>query len=146
MSIADQIKVALASDPRIHHPAEVAVSERAGTVTLRGTVASLHQRRTVVEIAGAASGVATVDDQLHIDPRDHYQDDEVRGAALQALMSNAAVPADRLDVRVSAGWLTLKGAVKRQSESDAAFASVSGLVGVGGVTNEIKVVTAGVDG
>lgn len=146
MSIVDEIKATLTSDPRIHHPAEIAVSERAGTVTLRGTVASPHQRRTAVELAQAASGVATVDDQLRIDPRDHFRDDEVRGAALQALMSNDSVPADRVDVSVSAGWLTLRGVVKHQSESDAAFASVSGLAGVGGITNEIKVVTAGAGG
>ena len=146
MSIADEVRAALASDPRIHHPAEVSVVERAGTVTLRGTVRSLHQRRTAVEIAGSVSGAARVDDQLRIDPRDHYQDDEIRGAALQALASDDAVPADRVDVSVSSGWLTLTGVVKRQSDSDAAFASVSHLAGVGGITNAIKVITAGADG
>jgi len=146
MSIVDEIRATMASDPRIHHPAEIAISERAGNVTLRGTVASLHQRRTAVEIAESVPGVAAVDDRLRIDPRDRVRDDQVRGAALQALMSNAAVPADRLDVSVSAGWLTLKGEVARQSESDAAFTSVSGLAGVGGITNEIKVITAGIDG
>ena len=40
-------------------------------------------------------------------------------------------------------WLTLKGEVKDQSASDAAFAAVSALPGVGGITNEIKVITAG---
>jgi osmotically-inducible protein OsmY len=37
---------------------------------------------------------------------------------------------------------TLKGQVRHQDESDAAFEDVSGLEGVGGITNEIKVVTA----
>lgn len=37
-------------------------------------------------------------------------------------------------------------AIKRQSESNAAFAAVSGVTGVGGITNEIRVVTAGLDG
>jgi BON domain len=48
--IVDEIRATLAGDPRIHNPAELAVSERAGTVTLRGTVRSLHQRRTAVAI------------------------------------------------------------------------------------------------
>lgn len=146
MSIVDEIRAALAGDARIHHATEVAVSERAGNVTLRGTVASVHQRRTAVEIARSVPGVAAVDDRLRIDPRDNYLDEQTRGAALQALMSNAAVPADRVEVSVSGGWLTLKGEVTRQSESDAAFAAVSGLDGVGGITNEIRVVTAGIDG
>jgi osmotically-inducible protein OsmY len=44
------------------------------------------------------------------------------------------------------GWLTLSGRVTSQSESDAAFEVVSMLPGVGGITNRIKVITAGVDG
>ncbi len=146
MSIANEIRSALASDPHLNHPTEVAVSERAGAVTLRGTVRSLNQRRTAVQIARSACGVQWVDDQLRVDPRDRFQDDELRGAALQALMSNDRVPADRIDLSVTNSWLTLRGEVARQSESDAAFASVSSIAGVGGITNEIKVITAGIDG
>jgi osmotically-inducible protein OsmY len=144
--IVDEIRAMLDSDPRIHNAAEVAVSEKAGTVTLRGTVRSLHQRRTAVEIARSARGVHTVEDELRVDPRDHYKDDELRGAALQALMSTEGVPADWIDVKVSAAWVTLKGEVKHQSDSDAAFAAVSRIAGVGGITNEIKVITAGLGG
>ena len=113
---------------------------------MRGTVRSVHQRRVAVEIAKAVPGVGDVVDELRVDPRDRFLDDEARGAALQALMSNDSVPEDMIDVHVANGWLTLKGEVKHQSESDAAFAAVSGLAGVGGITNEIKVVTAGIGG
>jgi osmotically-inducible protein OsmY len=136
----------LESDPRISNPAEVAVSEQNGTVTLRGSVRSFHQRHAAVEIAKSVEGVRAVEDELHVDVRDHWDDNEIRGVALQALMSSADVPAERIDVAVANGWLTLKGAVKRQSESDAAFDAVSEVPGVGGITNEIKVITAGLDG
>jgi osmotically-inducible protein OsmY len=145
-SVREETRATLAGDARIAHPARIAVSSRAGTVTLRGTVTNFQQRRAAVEIAKSVSGVRDVEDQLSVDLRDRWQDGEVRGAALQALMSNADVPADRVDVRVADGWLTLKGEVKRQSESDAAFETVSRLPGVGGMTNEIKVITAGIDG
>jgi osmotically-inducible protein OsmY len=59
-------------------------------------------------------------------------------------MSDDSVPADRLDVKVTAGWVTLMGETKQQSDSDAAFAAVSRLAG--GITNEIKVITAGLGG
>jgi osmotically-inducible protein OsmY len=65
---------------------------------------------------------------------------------LQALMSNPGVPADRIDVNVANGWLTLKGEVKHQMRDDAAFDAVCRLAGVGGITNEIKVITAGIAG
>jgi osmotically-inducible protein OsmY len=112
-------------------------------VTLRGTVRSLHQRRVAVDIAKSVRGVRAVEDELSVDPRDHWLDDEIRGTALQALMSSPDVPADLIDVKVADGWLTLSGQVKRQYESNAAFEAVSRLPRVGGVTNKIQVVTAG---
>ena len=146
MFIVDEIRAELGSDPRIHHPNEIAVSERAGAVVLRGTVRSLHQRLAVADIARSTPGVVEVEDQLKIDPRDRWDDDVIRGSALQELMSRDDVPAYRVDVRVRDGWLTLKGEVKRQSESSAAFAAVSGVTGVRGITNGIRVITAGLDG
>ena len=51
-----------------------------------------------------------------------------------------------MEVGVANGWLTLRGTVKRQSESDAAFEIVLRIAGVGGITNRIEVVTAGLGG
>jgi osmotically-inducible protein OsmY len=144
--IIDEVRAALESDPRLPHPAEVAVSERAGTVTLRGSVGSPRQRRAAVQVAKSVRGVQAVEDELSIDLLDRWRDDEIRGAALQALASNVGVPAGRIDVSVAAGWLTLKGEVKDQAQNNAAFEAVSRLPGVGGITNEIKVITAGIDG
>jgi osmotically-inducible protein OsmY len=141
--VIDDIRTRYAGDPRLPHPAEVAVSEKAGTVTLRGTVRSPRQRRAAVEIAGSVRGVRRVCDELVIDPRDHYDDDELRGTALQALMASPDVPEDMIDVRVASGWLTLSGQVKHQHQSSAAFEVVTRLPGVGGITNKIQVVTAG---
>ena len=145
-AIINEVRTALDRDPRLAHPGEVAVTEQNGTVTLRGTVASPHQRRAAVEIAQSVHGVSAVVDDLSIDLLDRWQDHEIRGSALQALMTTSGVPAGRIDVSVADGWLTLKGEVKRQSESDAAFNAVSGLPGVGGITNKIMVITAGIDG
>ena len=144
--IIDGIRAVLSHDPRIPHPAEVAITEQRGTVVLRGSVGSPHQRRAAVRIARSVPGVVAVYDELWVDSRDRWQDNEIRGVALQALMSSDEVPADRIDVIVANGWLTLKGEVKHQYESNAAFEVVHRLPGVGGITNEIKVITAGVDG
>ena len=107
-NVVEEIRAALARDSRIAHAVEIAVGEREGIVTLRGTVSSPRQRQTAVEIAKSVSGVRTVNDGLRIDPRDHTLDDEIRGAALQALLSDDAVP-ERVDADVANGWLTLKG-------------------------------------
>ena len=144
--ITENVRAALARDPRLPHPAEVAVAERNGTVALRGSVRSLHQRRVAVEVAKSVPGVREVADELSIDLLDRWQDDDIRGAALQALMSDSGVPDGQIDVAVADGWLTLTGEVKHQSESNAAFEAVSRLAGVGGISNKIKVITAGMHG
>jgi osmotically-inducible protein OsmY len=68
------------------------------------------------------------------------QDADIRGIALQILMWDVEVPSESVDVNVREGWVTLKGDVTYQFESDAAFEDVAGLYGVTGVTNEIKVI------
>jgi osmotically-inducible protein OsmY len=144
--IVDRVRAALAQDPHIHHAAEVAVSERAGRVQLRGTVRSLHQRQMALRAARGIRGVQAVDDGLRIDPRDRYRDAELRGTALQALIADEAVPDEQIDVEVAELWITLKGRVRRQAESDAAFAAVAALPEAGGVTNRITVSSAGLHG
>jgi osmotically-inducible protein OsmY len=141
--IVDEVRAALEGDPRLPHPTEVAVSEQGGTVTLRGSVGSFHQRHAAVQIARSVRRVHGVVDELSLDLRDRWEDDEIRGAALQELSSDPEVPDDRIDVSVNAGWLTLKGEVRHQSESNAAFEVAARIPGVGGITNKIVVVTAG---
>ncbi len=65
--ITEEIRATLARDERIPHPAEVAVSERHGTVILRGSAGSFHQRRAAVKIARSVEGVLTVEDEVWVD-------------------------------------------------------------------------------
>jgi osmotically-inducible protein OsmY len=138
--IIDEIRARYRENSVLPHPDEVAVSERAGTVTLRGTVSGLRDRRVAADLAKSVAEVRGVEDNLSIDPRERREDHEMRGRALQALIFADDVPDDQIDVSVSAAWITLKGEVKHQSESNAAFEAVTGLPGAGGITNEIKVV------
>ena len=112
-------------------------------MTLRGTVSSFIKHQAAVEIAKSVRGVHVVQDQLFVDPRDHYEDEELKGAAVQALISTSDALAEKIEVHVSAGWVTLSGQVKHEQDSNAAFEAVSRLPHVGGITNKITVVTAG---
>jgi osmotically-inducible protein OsmY len=67
-------------------------------------------------------------------------DAEIRGAALQRLIWDPEIPGGYMDVGVKDGWVTLKGDVDYQYQSDIAFNHVASLYGVTGVTNDIKVV------
>ena len=143
MSITqDSVITNLVADPRIPRASEIAVDADGGYVTLRGTVESFRQRRAAVEDANKVDSVYDVDDQLKVSlsGSDRRSDDEIRGAALQRLIWDGQVPTDRVDASVEDGWVTLKGDVSSQYESDAAYDDVSSLSGVCGVTNTIKVV------
>jgi osmotically-inducible protein OsmY len=128
-------------DPRIPDTLEIAVEADAGSVTLRGTVESFSQRRAAGDDAREVEGVYDVDNQLKVSltGADRRDDDEIRGIALQILIWDVDVPSDAVDVKVSDGWITLKGDVSYQFESNAAYEDVAGLYGIFGVTNEIRV-------
>ena len=139
-SITGAIRSRYEDDPRIIYPAEIALEERDGTVTLRGTVGDFRQRRAAVKIAEKVHGVHRVEDELRVDLRDRWDDEQLRGAALQALIDDDDVPADQIEATVSSAWVTLSGEVTYQSQSNAAFEAVAGLPGIGGLTNKIRVV------
>jgi osmotically-inducible protein OsmY len=140
-SLEDAVLNSLELDPRIPDSNEIAVSAGDRMVVLRGSVESFGQRRAAAEDARKVEGVYEVDDQLKVNllDADRREDDEIRGIALQALIWDTEVPSDSVDVKVQDGWITLKGDVTYQFESDAAYDDVAALYGVYGVTNEIKV-------
>jgi osmotically-inducible protein OsmY len=142
--IQDDVRNALADDPRIPCVNEIAVDAYGGAVTLRGTVGSFAERRAAVTDARRTRGVDDVYDDLRVRllDRDKREDAEIRGAALQRLIWDPELVADYLDVQVKDGWVTLKGNVDHQYQSDKAFDHVASLYGVTGVTNKIQVVEA----
>ncbi len=143
IEIEDNVRYALERDPRILDPIDIAVSADGVTVTLQGTVRSIKQRRAAVEDAKSIEGVREVTDDLRVRWLEgDVRDDALRGAALQSLIWDAEVPADTIDVEVKDGWVTLKGQVKYQFQSDAAFEDMARIKGVGGISNEIKVISA----
>jgi osmotically-inducible protein OsmY len=138
------VSAALAADPRLPYPDEIAASVTDGTVWLRGTVGSFAQRRAALADARRIPGVSSVYDELDVRllGDDRREDAEIRGRALQRLNWDAGLPGDYLDVHVHDGWVTLKGDVDFEHQSDAAFADVANLHGVTGVTNKIVVTQA----
>ena len=136
------VRASIASDPRLPYPDEIAVDAYGGAVTLRGTVGNFAEKRAAVADARRTRGVDEVYDELQVRllDRDKREDAEIRGAALQRLIWDPQLVADFLGVEVKDGWVTLKGDVDHQYQSDDAFDHVAGLRGVTGVTNKIKVV------
>jgi osmotically-inducible protein OsmY len=141
-TIQNAVRTELADDPRLPYVDEIAVEVYGGAVTLRGTVGSFAQQRAAVADARRTRGVFDVYDELEVRllNQNRREDAEIRGAALQRLIWDPEIPGDYIDVGVKDGWVTLKGDVDFQYQSDRAFDHAASLCGVTGVTNHIKVV------
>lgn len=118
---------------------EIGVGVKDGIVTLSGVVDSHAVKRAVERAAARVRGVRAVSSQLEVKPAGPAErsDADIAWAAANVLAWNALVPADRISVSVTKGWIILEGAVERRFQRTAAEDAVSDLAGVAGVTNLI---------
>ncbi len=66
-------------------------------------------------------------------------DNEIATEVLNALKSKWSVPNDKVQVKVENGWITLEGELAWNYQKDAAKEAVKYLLGVKGVSNNIKI-------
>ena len=125
-------------DPKVDSTA-IAVSADDGTITLRGTVGSLRERREAKKAAERVFGVISVDSQLQVRlMNDAKRDDaDLRGDVLQALMLDSLVP-KTVDAKVDDGFVTLTGTADWQYQRDEAEFVASNIVGALDVFDEIE--------
>jgi osmotically-inducible protein OsmY len=124
-------------DPKLDSSA-IAVSAADGTITMRGTVGSLREKREAKKAAERVFGVISVDNQLQVRLMndDKRADSELRGDVLQALMLDSIVP-KTVDAKVDDGFVTLTGTANWQYERDEAEFVASNIVGALDVIDEI---------
>ena len=117
------------------------VDVRDGHVILSGCVTSYAQKlaaeRAVMRVGGGRPDSEALVVRL---PAAHARADaELADHIATALSWNVALPATRITVRVSGGWVTLGGEVEWRHQREAAQRAVAHLSGVRGVTNRIVV-------
>jgi osmotically-inducible protein OsmY len=122
-------------------PNEIGVSVKDGIVTLTGWVDSYMKKIAAEEAAHRVPGVKAVanDIEVRLPSSAERTDADFASAVLNALRWDAAIPAGKLDVTVSKGWVTLKGEVDFAFQKRDAERAVQRLSGVKGVTNLIVV-------
>lgn len=120
---------------------EIGVSVKDGVVTLAGWVDSYTKKWAAEEAAHRVRGVKAVANDIEVRLRGSSQrtDADIAAAAVRALQWDAFLSADKIDVSVSKGWVTLKGQVEWQYQKQEAERVVRRLAGVTGVTNLIVV-------
>jgi osmotically-inducible protein OsmY len=119
--------------------AAIAVSANDGTITLRGTVGSLREKREARKAAQRVFGVISVDNQLQVKLMndEKREDADLRGDVLQALMLDGLVPST-VDAKAEDGFVTLTGTADWQYERDEAEFVASNIVGALDVIDEIE--------
>jgi osmotically-inducible protein OsmY len=118
-------------------PNEIGVTVKDGIVALTGWVDSYTKKWAAEEAALRVRGVKAVanDIEVRLPGSSERTDDEIAAAAVRALQLDSFVPADRIKVTVSKGWITLDGEVEWQFQKKDAERDVRNLWGVKGVTN-----------
>lgn len=121
--------------------ANIGVSVDGGVVTLRGEVSTYTAKSAAERVALGVYGVKAVANDLNVRLEGEYQrtDSDIAQAAANALQWNTVVPANRVSVAVSNGWITLKGNLDWYYQKESADRAVRDLTGVRGVTNNIMV-------
>lgn len=122
-------------------PNEIGVSVKDGVVTLTGWVDSYAKSRAAEEAAHRVRGVKAVanDLEVRLPTASERSDADIAAAAVRALEWDSLIPADKIKVTVSKGWVTLKGEVEWQYQKEYAEQHVRNLWGVKGISNYITV-------
>ncbi|MCX5066787.1 BON domain-containing protein [Micromonospora lupini] len=127
-------------EPRVQ-PHEIGVTVAEGVVTLTGRVDSYAKKWAGERAAHRVVGVRAVANDLTVQlpGSDERADPDLAAAAGHALEWDAFVPIEKLQVTVSAGWVTLHGEVEWEYQRRAAERAVCRLTGVRGVSNGVTV-------
>jgi osmotically-inducible protein OsmY len=119
---------------------DISVKVHDGIVTLRGKVPSLRDKTTAENVAWRVIGVRAIANEIEIRQRHAYErsDEDIARGAVNALKWNYSLPND-LKVTVASGWVTLAGQTALDFLKTEAGEVVGSLMGVLGVTNNIKI-------
>lgn len=123
------------------HAAEIGVTAKDGVVTLSGTVDSYSKKINAENAAKKVQGVKAVAEDITINYGHSFSknDTEVAKEILDVWKFDWEIPADKLQIKVEDGWVTVEGEVAWKYQETAAINAMKNLVGVTGVSNFIKV-------
>jgi osmotically-inducible protein OsmY len=122
----------------------IGVGVHAGVVTLSGYVSSYAEKVAAERAARRVRGVRAIAEEIQVRlPSDKkVADDQIAKRAVDILRWRIGVPADRIDVKVERGIVTLSGEVEWRYQREEADEAIHHLGGVAQVINLIRVTSA----
>lgn len=139
--LRSDVQAELDWDPAINST-QIGVIAADGIVTLTGHVASHAEKHAAEAAARRVKGVKAlaVEITVKLPVDDTRTDADIALAAERGLEWSALVPAAKIKPKVENGWVTLNGEVEWEYQRRAAEKAVRNLMGVTGVTNDIKII------
>ena len=130
----------LAWEPTVD-AAHIGVAAQDGVVTLTGHVANYAQKLPAERTAARVKGVRAIVEEIEVrlPSSDTRSDEDIAISALNVLRWQAGMPADRIQVKVEGGYVTLTGEVGWRHQKSMPENDVRRIKGVRGVTNLISV-------
>jgi osmotically-inducible protein OsmY len=121
--------------------AEIGVTAKDGVVSLTGVVDCYAKKTQAEDAAKNVAGVTALVEKIEVKYPSTYSktNAEIATEVLTALKARWDVPSDKVKVKVEAGWITLTGEVGWNFQREAAKDAIKSLMGVIGVTNNIKI-------
>ena len=121
--------------------AEIGVTAKDGVVSLTGVVDNYAKKTEAEDAAKNVAGVTALVEKIEVRYPSSYTktNAEIATEVLTALKARWDVPSDRVKVKVEDGWITLTGEVGWNFQREAAKDAIKSLMGVIGVTNNIKI-------
>ena len=121
--------------------ARIGVEVKDSIVTLSGHVDSYSEKWNAERAAQRVTGVKAITVEMEVDlPGFNQRDDrDIAQAVENVLTWRTHLPKDAIKVIVENGWITLSGEVMWDYERRSVLAAVRDIVGVKGVSNDIKI-------
>ena len=121
------------------HSQDVSVKVSNGNVTLTGFVPAYLEKLAAEKAAKSVYGVVSVANDIEVKLNFIRTDPEIARAVVAALRLHASVPAEKIRVTVSDGFVTLEGTVDWHYEMENAEIAAHSVAGVRGIVNMMKV-------
>ena len=133
------VQDALKWEPQLQ-AAEIGVIAKNGIVTLTGTVDNYYKKNEVENAIKKVSGVKAIVEKIQIKTADSKDitDNIIAERILNVFKSDFSIPHEKIKLKVEKGWVTLDGNVNWKYQKEASKSAITGLMGVRGVTNNIK--------
>lgn len=126
------------------HSSDIGIAIHGGVVTVSGHVPSLADKTKILGIIETVRGVRGIADEIEVRPVGTHvtADDEIAQRAADTLRWTTSIPDDRIHITVARGWVTLRGEVSWGYQARAAEKAMRRLIGVTGVSNQLRIVPA----